>query len=493
MLATLHTAFHDRHARSYQVLETVIYGLIALSVVLFSVELWLGPEHPAFSILEAVDQGLALLFVAEYTLRLASHRPPTVDFFVPSVASRLRTHLWGRLRFALSPMMLVDLITVLAVAPQLRGLRAVRLLRLLRAGRVFRYSNPFGSLTRAFAENRLLFAFGLSLVGAATVVGGLSLYLVERGAPTSGVKTIGDGLWWALVTLTTVGYGDISPVTGMGRALGSLLMISGMFSLALFAGLVGHALLNAVLGIREEQFRMSHYVNHLVVCGYDPGARLLLDAVLSEVDPRDTTVVLFGEGERPRDVPPDFVWVSGDPTKEAELDKARIAHARAVMVIGARSMLPQHADARTLLTLFTIRRYCSAANLPRRRPVYVVAEVLDAENVEHATSAGADEVIQTTRLGYDLLAHTLVAPGTGAVMSAVASAGAHSVFVGRLPADMPPGPFGEVAPRVKARTGALIIGLRSADGVDALAPPDDAPVTADAQLLYLAMSPILDP
>ncbi|MCA9543514.1 MAG: ion transporter [Myxococcales bacterium] len=489
ILSALHHAFHRRETRAYRVVEAVIYALIALSVVLFLVQLGLSERQP---VLEAIDLGLTWFFVLEYTLRLASFRPPTVDFYVPSVATRLSTHLWGRLRYALTPMMLVDLLTVLSVSPQLRGLRAIRLLRLLRATRVFRYSNPFASLTRAFVENRLLFAFGLSLVGGATVVGGLSIYVAERSDPSTSVKSVGDGLWWALVTLTTVGYGDISPVTTLGKGVGAALMITGMFSLALFAGLVGHALLNAVLGIREEQFRMSHYVNHLVVCGYEPGARLLLNALLHEIDPRDTTVVLFGDGERPHDVPPEFVWVSGDPTKESELDKARIAHARAVMVIGSRTMLPQHADARTLLILFTIRRFCGISAVPRKRPVHVVAEVLDAENVEHATTAGADEVIETTRLGYDLLAHTLVAPGTGAVMSAVASAGAHSVFLGRLPAGIPPGPFGQVAPAVKAATGALIIGLRGADGTDQLAPPDDLAVSADAHLLYLALAPQLE-
>ena len=71
----------------------------------------------------------------------------------------------------------------------------------------------------------------------------------------------------------------------VGRVVAGFLMVGGMFFLALFAGIVGHTMLHAVLTIREEAFRMSSIIDHVVICGYEPGTRLLLDAIEEEFDP----------------------------------------------------------------------------------------------------------------------------------------------------------------------------------------------------------------
>ncbi|MCB9546020.1 MAG: ion transporter [Myxococcales bacterium] len=487
LFALLHRAFHEPGTAAWRRVEATVYALIGLSVLLLVVELALGLDDALVQTwLLPVDRLLLWVFGAELLLRVASFRPPALGFFQHSAAGRVRTHVTGRVRLLFRPLILVDLVTVLAVVPGLRGLRAVRLLRLLRATRLFRYSNPFTGLARAFEENRLLFAFGLSLLGVTTIIGGLSMYLAEVGQNAK-IESIGDGLWWALVTLTTVGYGDIAPETGVGRLLGGLLMVAGLFNLGLFAALVSHALVNAVLGIREEQFRMSGYLNHIVVCGYDPGARLLLDALLAEMAGEDRAIVLFAPGARPPDLPPEFTWISGDPTKESELDKVSLPRAAGAVLVAPRALLPQQADANTILTAFTLRAYMKArASASRRaRPLYVVAEILDPENVTHARTAGADEVIETTRVGFALMAHATLQPGTAEVLGEVASVGHQSLYVGRLPGDVEPGPFEAVRVAVRARTGVLIIGLRDG-GDDLLNPADDHLVGPETRLLYLA-------
>jgi voltage-gated potassium channel len=494
-------AFHRPGTRIYRVVQGTVWTLIFASVVLFLVELALAGRFDALRLrLAAADRVILWLFAVEIALRIASYRPPAVDFFHHSPSGRLWAHLEGRLRYCLRPLTLVDLLTVAALVPELRGLRAVRLLRLLRTRRVFRYSRPFEGLARAFRDNGLLFTFAFSLLGTAVLLGGTSLYLVESGRNPA-IRSLADGIWWSLVTITTVGFGDISPVTAVGRAVGAVMMVSGMFTLALFAGIVGHTLLHAVLGIREEQFRMSSYIDHVIVCGYDPGARMLLDVLLAELDSDEQPLVVFAEGERPADLPPEVFWVSGDPTKESELDKVRVTHAAAAVLVGARGVVPQQADARTLLAAFTLRSYLARQEgAARRRPLYVVAEILDSENVEHARTAGVDEVIETTRLGFSLVAHAIAIPGTGAIVSRVAAAGAHSIWVGRLPRhDEPdaggwPERFGELARALKQRHGILLLGLRrggEGGGEDHINPPDDTPVPPGSALVYLAEQPRL--
>ena len=238
---TIQQAFHEPAAPSYRALEGVIWALILISIGLFVAEVALGPEHPLTPILTRLDTAVLVLFALEISLRVITFHPPQVSFFLRSRPGLLRTHLVGRLRYCLRPMILIDIFTVLALVPAMRGLRALRLLRLLRTVRVFRYANPFAGLARSFSENRLLYTFAFSLFGTATLIGGISIYLIEQ-AHNPNITSAWDGLWWALVTLTTVGYGDMVPLTSLGKVVGGAVMMAGMFSLALFAGIVGHTL-----------------------------------------------------------------------------------------------------------------------------------------------------------------------------------------------------------------------------------------------------------
>jgi len=260
-------------------------------------------------------------------------------------------------------------------------------------------------------RRRLRLAVGALLLVIA--VGVLGFVLIGKGD-----HGLVDAIYMTVITLTTVGFGDITPQTTEGRLVGAVLMVGGMFTLALFAGIVGHTLLSAVLSIREDQFRMSDYIDHIVVCGYEGGTRTLLDALLAEEFAEHTALVLFGPGERPADVPLPFFWIGGDPTKERELNKARIGYARAAVLVGSRSLDPQQADAKTILIAFTIRKYLRklAVTGRRTRPLYIVAEILEPENVEHARAAGVDEVIESHRLGFSLLAHAVSEPGSGQIM-----------------------------------------------------------------------------
>ena len=498
-VSVLRAAFHFPEHRVYRVVQTTVWLLIAFSVLLFLVDFLAPDDHAARPLLERLDVLILWIFAVEIGLRILTYRPPSLDVFERSIAVRGATHVFGRLLYCMRPLNLIDLLTVVALVPALRGLRALRLLRLVRTSKVFRYADPFVGLSRAFRDNSLLFSLAFTFLGSAVLVGGLSIFLIEGGRTgvNPRIESTWDGLWWALVTITTVGFGDIAPVTALGRILGGVLMVAGMFTLAFFAGVVGTTLVRSALSVREEQFRMGGYYDHVIICGLDAGGQMLLDTCREEFDLERTALVIFGEGERPAWLPPEFVWVSGDPTKESELDKVRLNQAAAVIVVGPRMVTPQRADATTILTVFTLRSYLARdEGGPRRlKPLYVVAEILDEENVAHAYSAGADEVIETNRLGFSLLSHAVSMPGTAAIMSRVASSGANSVFIGALP-DLDPAPrsFGELRRVVKRDFGALLIGVRDlATGEDQLNPMDGLEVGRDLRLIYLARHPTLPP
>ncbi|WP_087691325.1 ion transporter [Pandoraea sp. PE-S2R-1] len=166
-----------------------------------------------------------LLFTAEYIARLlCAHRP---------------------LRYALSFYGIIDLLSILPtylaiLVPELHGLIDVRLLRLMRAFRILKltaYVNEAGVLSLAlYNARRKIFVF-LGFVSIIVVIFGTLMHIIE--GPEHGFTSIPVGIYWAIVTLTTTGYGDVVPVTGLGKAITGFVMLLGYSVIAIPTGIMG--------------------------------------------------------------------------------------------------------------------------------------------------------------------------------------------------------------------------------------------------------------
>ena len=241
----LYAAHHRPHTATYQWAQGILSVLAVVSVATLFWELSLPEGDAWLPVLAISDQVILVVFAVDLIVRLMTYRPPALKVFNGSMAWRLRMHIFGRIRYLFTPLVFLDLITVASLVPALRGLRALRLMRALSALRVFKYSNPVLEIVRSLSESWILYGSTMGFLLATVTIGGLSIYLIERGLNPQ-IQSMVDAFWWALVTVTTVGFGDIAPATSGGRLVGGVVMVAGMFTLALFAGVVSTTLLNVM-------------------------------------------------------------------------------------------------------------------------------------------------------------------------------------------------------------------------------------------------------
>ena len=150
----------------------------------------------------------------------------------------------GRARFALTPLALVDLIAILPfylpmILPfDLRFIRILRLVRLLRLLKMGRYLESMRTLGRVFTSKKEELIIAISIVSILLVLASSVMYFLEYEAQPEAFSSIPAAMWWGVATLTTVGYGDVYPVTPLGKVLGGIIAITGIGIFALPAGIL---------------------------------------------------------------------------------------------------------------------------------------------------------------------------------------------------------------------------------------------------------------
>jgi len=227
--ATLKRVVDDLDSREGLVFAWLIQSLIILSLVTFSIETLPDLSESTRQLLHAIEAGTVAVFTVEYLVRLY-------------LAER-------RLAYIFSFYGLVDLIAIapfyIAAGVDLRSVRLLWALRLLRVLKLVRYSKAIGRFHRALAivrEELILFTVVAAVFLYLAAVG---IYYFEHEAQPDDFRSIFHSLWWALSTLTTVGYGDIYPITLGGRIFTFFVLAIGLGIVAVPTGLVASALAQA--------------------------------------------------------------------------------------------------------------------------------------------------------------------------------------------------------------------------------------------------------
>lgn len=440
-------------------------------------------------VLYIIDRSILVIFLIEYAARLWVIRDWRPDSVRLNALGTFKYFIYSRLRFIFSPWGFIDLLSLLPLVPFLRSLRVLRLLRLFRSIRLFRYHNPLRVLASAIRDNALLFGVAFGVVVVNILLSAVMFFFAEYGHNEK-VENLGDTLWWSIVTISTVGFGDITPETVGGRVIGAALMISGMFVIAIFAGVISSTLVGHLIPLQMERVRMSSISDHIVIAGWNDNLPMLLEQLEREHQGSFPTVILFAPIERPESLDPKYVFVHGDFTKEAEYEKVRLNYARTLVVVADTSrgdLSSSSRDATTVLTVFTARRLERIFPEPRTRPLHICAEILDPENMEHARVAGSNEVLATALVGNSLLAHTAVNPGVGSILSDILLATRHNIYTSPIPSPLLEGKliiFGELQELLRKDHDVLLMGIIQKEQIK-LNPDPQHPVFLEDKIIYL--------
>ena len=245
----------------YEILEvsdsTNFYSLaddmIIPSLIVLNLTDFIASTSPSLSLgykllFEYIEIISSLVFTLEYVLRM----------WVCTVDSKYSHPIYGRLKYALTPLSMINFISILPfylllLFPNLSFVYIISILRLLRLIKISRYSESvriLGSVLYAKKEELLATAFAVFIL---LIFASSLMYFVESSAQPQSFGSLPDARWWGVVTLTTVGYGDIYPITLIGRFLASILAFLGIGIFALAAGIISSSFSEEVQRRKQEK------------------------------------------------------------------------------------------------------------------------------------------------------------------------------------------------------------------------------------------------
>ena len=225
---------NDRASRLIDLLLIVLIVLNVIAVVIETLPSLQGRYQQAFL---AFDYASATIFAIEYAFR--------VWVCVEDISyKRGLSDAKARLKYMLSPMAIIDLVAFLPSLLQVvvdADLRFLRILRLLRMFKLTRYSASMEMVLNVVRKEKNAFFAAFFVLMVLMVIAAGGMYHVEHEIQPEAFASIPHAMWWAMVTLTTVGYGDITPITPIGKIFGAFIIIGGVGLVALPAGIMASA------------------------------------------------------------------------------------------------------------------------------------------------------------------------------------------------------------------------------------------------------------
>lgn len=225
----------SQHKKAARRVNTFLFLLISLNLVAITLESVASIRAAWAFELQVFELISVLFFSIEYLLRIWT-APDNEDL-------KGQSPLRKRLSYIFSFTGLIDLIAILPTLLQFiwvgADLRLLRVMRLARLLKLSHYTTALEDLVSAIYSERQAFVAALYLMVVALFLSSSLIYVAEHDAQPEAFPSIPETMWWSIVTLTTVGYGDVSPITAGGKLIGAFTAIMGVCTVALLTGIVG--------------------------------------------------------------------------------------------------------------------------------------------------------------------------------------------------------------------------------------------------------------
>jgi len=288
----------------------------------------------------------------------------------------------------------------------------------------------------------------------------LGVYYFERARVDSNIRSLWDGVWWAIVTMGTVGYGDKYPITTGGRIVGLILIFAGVGLMSLFTATIASIFVEKKLkeGRGLETVKEK---DHIVICGWNQHTEEVLQVLTTYGTIDDTPIILINEltvddidSFKLKYNKYNLKFLRGNYVHEDVLLRANIAKAKFALIMAdtSGSHPLDRIDERTTLAALTIKSIA-----PK---VKTIAELLDGENRQHLKRANVDEIIVRGEHVGSLLASAINSPGLPKIFSSILSlTDTNKLWRVEIPRSFIGRTFKELSTFYREKQHAILLGL----------------------------------
>lgn len=250
----------DEGDTASRVFDGLIMTLISFSVLSIILESFEEISSKYSSLLSAFETFSVMVFTAEYLLRIW-----TSDFLYPDSKH-------PKLKYMTSIMAIIDLIAILPfflpfISADMRFLRMFRLLRIARVLRVFklgRYVDALHVIAKVISKSASQLVMSIVICFFVMLFSSIIMYTVENPVQPEQFPNVISSLWWAICTLTTVGYGDVYPITAAGKFFASVISLVGIGIIAIPTGIISAGFTSLIDKEESDQKKYCPYCGHKI-------------------------------------------------------------------------------------------------------------------------------------------------------------------------------------------------------------------------------------